>query len=263
MTPLAHRIVRELTLQKKKRIFRDESGILDDIRSAHFFECTKVAELAFEFGRNCVFDGRFTKTQTFLPAPATWIEFVPPTGERFAVLLTEHKIGAKLRIAFSGTFKSPPWAMFIDLEGCASEGRFVRALSKSVEELPTGRQKDAEFALEWASTVALGCIAMINTPRHFGRIQHEPHRGLERELLKHAKAIGSYPLQAWNEIVLKVDYPDAPESGDHIAHLTGRKALEFVRAHLRCQNGVIVVVRPYWRGDPALGIRRSRYLVTQ
>jgi hypothetical protein len=40
------------------------------------------------------------------------------------------------------------------------------------------------------------------------------------------------------------------------------RALHFVRAHLRLRLGKIELVRPHWRGDAQLGIKRPAYLVT-
>ena len=106
-------------------------------------------------------------------------------------------------------------------------------------------------------------LAIINSPKIIGRRQHMPHRGLERALIAKQKAIGKFPLHAWTEIQLKVTPPkdmssDAPAED----HLTGQKALHFCRAHLRVRMGRLEVVRAHWRGDAALGIKRSRYKVT-
>jgi hypothetical protein len=39
------------------------------------------------------------------------------------------------------------------------------------------------------------------------------------------------------------------------------RALHFVRAHLRLRLGRVELVRPHWRGDAQLGIKRPAYLV--
>jgi hypothetical protein len=42
-------------------------------------------------------------------------------------------------------------------------------------------------------------------------------------------------------------------------HLTGEKCLHFVRTFLRVRMGQLEYVDAHWRGNPALGMKRSRY----
>lgn len=110
--------------------------------------------------------------------------------------------------------------------------------------------------------LVFGALAFINSPKIIGRRQHMPHKGLERELLKNQKVIGSFPLHAWTEIALDVTPPkEAAGQHEFEAHLTGRRALHFVRSHLRIREGRLQFVKSHWRGDAALGIRQSRYTV--
>lgn len=88
-----------------------------------------------------------------------------------------------------------------------------------------------------------------------------PHRGLERALIANQKLVGKFPLHAWTEIKLHVTPPKEAE-GEHEAHLTGERALHFCRAHLRIRLGRLEVVKAHWRGNPAIGIKQSRYTVT-
>jgi hypothetical protein len=75
--------------------------------------------------------------------------------------------------------------------------------------------------------------------------------------------VGTFPLRAWTEIKLEVCPPkwagDLPENE---THFTGTRALHFCRAHARIRLGRLEFVRAHWRGDPALGIKRSRYRLT-
>ena len=105
-----------------------------------------------------------------------------------------------------------------------------------------------------------GLLAIINTPRVIMRRQHMPHAGLQRALIASRRITGKYPLLAWQELQLKVQPPDIDES-DHEAHLTGARALHFCRAHLRIRLGRLELVSAHWRGDPALGIKQTRYRV--
>lgn len=109
--------------------------------------------------------------------------------------------------------------------------------------------------------VAFGVLALdlINTPGLVGLRQHDPHRGLARKL--YAARIGSYPLRGWSEIVLKHETRVAEEAERHTG-ATLHKCLHFVRSHLRhYRDGKVTVIPAHWRGDPALGIKRTRYLV--
>jgi hypothetical protein len=101
---------------------------------------------------------------------------------------------------------------------------------------------------------------VINTPKIIMRQQHMPHRGLQRDLIKAGKVNGKYPLHAWTEILLRVRPPEVSE-GDHEAHLTGARALHFVRKHIRIRLGKLEYVSAHWRGDASIGIKRSRYRV--
>lgn len=86
-----------------------------------------------------------------------------------------------------------------------------------------------------------------------------PHRKVERELTK-AFGLGKFPLRAWTELRLTVAKPAEIDDGEsHEAHLTGRRALHFCRKHIRIRNGKLEYVSAHWRGDPALGIKQTRY----
>ena len=50
MTPLAHRIVKELTLPMKRRTFKDGCNLLKNMDDIHCFECTEIKELSIEVG---------------------------------------------------------------------------------------------------------------------------------------------------------------------------------------------------------------------
>lgn len=105
-------------------------------------------------------------------------------------------------------------------------------------------------------------LSVINTPRVIGRRQHMPHAGLQRKLAQARGMVGKFPLHAWTEIKLEVSPPrlDRSATGDpHEARLTGAKALHFCRCHLRVRLGQLELVSAHWRGDPALGMKQSRY----
>jgi hypothetical protein len=107
--------------------------------------------------------------------------------------------------------------------------------------------------------MAMLALDIIGQPTLCHLKVHQPHRGLERALRR--GGVGKYPLLAWHEVVIKPQ--DRPLTQREIeGHLTGRKCLHFVRGHRRrYRDGRETRVTHHWRGDPALGIARTRYRV--
>jgi hypothetical protein len=98
-------------------------------------------------------------------------------------------------------------------------------------------------------------LELINTPGLIGLRQHDPHRGMA----KRYATIGSYPLRGWSEVTLKHQTKVAGPA-EQLSGTTYHKCLHFVRSHLRhYRNGNVSVIPAHWRGDPALGIKRTRY----
>ncbi len=124
-----------------------------------------------------------------------------------------------------------------------------------------GSWADSELFSSVASNFLYTILGMINTPRIFGRKSHMPHAGLQQKLVARKALIGKWPLQAWHEIVLDITPPKEHWAGTHESHLTGEKALHFVRKHLRLSFGTWHYVNSHWRGNGALGIKQARYAV--
>jgi len=104
-------------------------------------------------------------------------------------------------------------------------------------------------------------LALINTPRVIGRKQHNPNERIERDKLKRMKLVGQFPLRAWTEIVLRVAVNPTDHSGEPAqeTQLTGERCLHYCRTYLRVRMGMLEYVEGHWRGNPALGMKRSRY----
>lgn len=97
-------------------------------------------------------------------------------------------------------------------------------------------------------------LALINSPK---LIRH--HEIDQSKLNKRRSAQGRYTFHPHHEVRLNVDkhvIDTVAGSGDGCS-----RALHFVRAHLRFRLGQYELVRPHWRGDPALGIRDTHYAV--
>jgi hypothetical protein len=104
-------------------------------------------------------------------------------------------------------------------------------------------------------------LALINTPRVIGQKQHNPNERIERDKLKKMKLVGKFPLRAWTEIVLRVTTNPEDRSNElsQETHLTGERCLHYCRTYLRVRKGMLEYVEGHWRGNPALGMKRSRY----
>lgn len=264
MTPLAHRIVKELTLPLKDRTFKDGSGLLKRMDDVHCFEVTEIYGLACDLAEKCGTLLGIADESTafaFLPAPKTWIEFKCADGRREGVLLEEVSGGRAAKCTWAvggGNLFLSQAAKDVFVIGLGAD---IGAM-KHLQQFGVARQLEGETEAQARGWTALiyTLLAIINTPRVIGRRQHMPHRGLQKDLLARGNVVGSFPLHAWTEIVLDCTPPqDLSEAVEFEAHLTGKKCLHFCRAHLRVKNGRVEFVSAHWRGDGSLGIRRSRY----
>lgn len=261
MTPLAQRIVKELTLPLKRRTFADHAKLLPLMGDVHCFDCSEVYPAAFELCQDMARRPEQIGRLAFLPAPKTWIEFKSESAApRLGILLREVRTGglphsASLDYGVSVGFQSMKGGV-LELTAALKTGQ-PPIVAPTIN---TQRLIDDERI----TYILYAFLALINTPRIIGRRQHMPHRGLERQLIANQKIVGKFPLHAWTEIKLDINTPrDATSDDPTEAHLTGRRALHFCRAHLRIRLGRLEIVSSHWRGDPALGIKQARYKLTQ
>lgn len=270
MTPLAMLIAKDLTLPLKDRSRLDHGKLSKRFGDVHCFEISDIFDAAYELGEESFRRGVLANEQTFLPAPKTWIEHRLHEGNRGGCLLEQKDNGEIMCWSAictnTGAWSSYPDPFTVNLKwsGKLEDGNWPVKFSRSaagnklLEEINLDPQRVAIVS----SIIIVGALAFINSPRIIGRRQHMPHRGLERELRKQQKVIGKFPLHAWTEIILDVTPPkEAEGQHEYEAHLTGRRALHFVRAHLRIRNGKLSFVKSHWRGDAAIGIKQSRYII--
>lgn len=242
MTPLAMQFLRERSASIDAREISDPDGMIDTIGDIHCFEMSAVAELAetvWSIG------GTALVASAFLPAEHTWIELGRGAGFK-------RRIGFYGRVIEAGGFE------FFSLrdDGCWRVGAMLPGGKFAFE---TEHSQDEGAALAGpALKMFLTMLAIINTPRLVERREHQPHRGLVREL---RRTNGEIELRPWSEIRLEMTPRRASTNPSDPEHLSGRKCLHFCRSHLRVQNGRLVVVRPHWRGDSALGIKQQDYRV--
>jgi hypothetical protein len=263
MTPLAQRIVKELMLPAAKRDFEGPADFLEEMSGVHCFDVTEVVPIIEAATDADTPLDRWVELAEleksgFLPAPKTWIEH-SAYGERRGWLLQQMPDGGGTQFTvalgkkgFLGVF---PERFVLPIGDCA-------AAKCGIFKHPGAQGETSSDLAGWLRDQLLQvpvALALINEPRMVGREQHAPHRGIERAIERRG-LLGAFPLHAWTEIKLEISVPASGMGATSDGHiLTGSKALHFCRSHLRVQNGRLVIVRAHWRGDPALGIKQSRY----
>lgn len=188
--------------------------------------------------------------KSFLPAPKTWLELRINGGRvGYLLCLSEDKFSFDLWVAFGSD------------DIVATE--YIGSMPLDVGYIPQVSSKAFSYAdLAGDLSRIYASLAIINTPRLIGRKQHMPHRGLERSLANAKRLVGKFPLHAWTELKLSISAMMKQSDGtEHEAHYTGERCLHFCRSHLRIREGRLEQVRSHWRGNPALGIKRTRYSV--
>lgn len=269
MTPLAFYLTKQLIAPKRERehIWVDDeqrAALRDALYGIHCFETTGcfalIDELIGTFGpdpndRN----EQMFASCSFLPAPKTWIEWKHSSGNRIGLLIEEgewHTVTCFSRecAGHLGHIFSKGGDYYDGYLGNPTDER-PRYIPAFILDL--GVPKSGAALLSTAHIM----LVLINSPKIIGRRQYMPHRGLERRLTKTFQT-GKFPLHAWTEIKLEVSKPIEIDDGEpHEAHLTGRRALHFVRKHIRIRLGKLEYVSAHWRGDAAIGIKQSRYKV--
>lgn len=267
MTPLAHFITKQLTYPVKDRIrmLKDNGGFLPIISEVHCFECSalsgKVDEFFIEFfeskkrGEHLLFLDELNDEFGFLPAPKTWLE-QKAGNVLMGFLLEEVENHVTIKCAakeadrnFASTFAG---VIHLPARGIKMTDDVLKVVPWSAQNL---QMSDSEMA--WAVVESMCLLSLINSPKVIGRHNFAPHRGLQKALTSEYGE--RFKLKDWTEIHIKTGEPrqltdNLPGDG----YTGGRKCLHFVRKFRRC-NGQIV--RSHWRGDAALGINQSRYLV--
>lgn len=245
MTPLAQKIVRQLTLPIRKREVDDNEDVMHRMDDVHCFDVSEVVELMTELTHRIAYEGVSIGPAAFLPAPKTWIEYDSEWG-RLGWLLIENDDRTEASVYLVVESYGRYWSIKNESIPLGSTSPFLSA-AENEDDLCDFDDHGTIYA----------ALALINSPRIVGRRQHMPHRGLERRLRNSSMSPGRFPLHAWTEILLEVRTTLSDET--HEAHLTGKRCLHFCRAHMRVRNGRVEFVSSHWRGDAALGIKRTRY----
>lgn len=269
MTPLASFLVKQLTARPKHRegIWVEPQN-LSNLRSAmydiHCFEVTAclpmLPELTTTFKQQGLEKSEDVfESLAFLPAPKTWLEWRHPSGNSIAILLEEkanYKAGATFFCKELATNLGEISTNSGDYYDYGGDRAIPTYISNSLS--PADRHKAAAALLSLAHILLL----IVNSPKIVGRLQHSLNKNLARKLTENFKGVG-FPLHAWTEVLLQVNKPVEIDDGlPHEAGLTGNRALHFVRKHIRIRLGKLEYVSSHWRGDPSIGIKQTRYVVT-
>lgn len=268
MTPLAYELLKDLTTPGafKSRDPQARKTLWPIVTEAKFFDLVSVQPLILDLSPKL--EASFKKRSTinrrlaFLPAPVTWMEYAPMVDGGFpiAIVLISPDL-ARTTVNADVVAVSKQNAHWSAIRMTANPLPLVGSSAvpdEAAEQKRWGKQdQDVPLAAHFISYASL---ALINSPRIIGRRQHMPHERIEREKLKSLGLVGKFPLRAWTEIILKVAPPD-DRTGEPSTegHLTGEKCLHFVRTFLRVRMGQLEYVESHWRGNPALGMKRSRY----
>lgn len=256
MTPLAHAIVADSTLPVAKRRHGDAIDRLRLLDGVHFFEVSAVYAAAVDLSVRCLKSGGCPRHLAFLPATRTWLEWRESDGRCAALIEADGNAPGA----------SVTWVVRLNEDGrvrvAGRSGWLLLQDSAGLHGIAFPDDSTSALHRQAADARLYSLLAMINTPRVIGRTTHQPHAGLQRQIAASRAMPGKYPLQAWHELKLEVR-PPRDETGHEPRQtiLTGGKALHFVRAHCRIQNGALVLVSAHWKGDPALGIKQTRYRV--
>lgn len=253
MTPLAHAVAVEMCKPVPERRLVDHDHVQSRLLEFAFFDCSAVAEMLEEIAPKVV--DLAEGPLCFLPAPRTWIEFGRGAfglSGRLAILAeTEDDGTVTIRMA-GQTIEGDP---VLSEPAAWMPGMGSAKVRQNLAWEKSGLTPGREIA-----SILILALALINTPRVIGRRQHMPHAGLQRKIAAAKGMVGKFPLHGWTEILLEVA-PPAVDCVEHEARLSGGKALHFCRAHLRIRNGRVEFVTAHWRGDPSLGMKRTRYRV--
>lgn len=255
MTPLARKIIETPPDVQSIEGLGLRAGL---IAGAHGFEISDILQAATDLAHREYGDARIGEAIR-LPAKRVWMEARYPDHSNggFGVLLEGSGDSYRRGRAFvawdfptDGVLAASPLCTF-DWNRLLWGGEAADALL-AIKGDVSGRLLASDAMLD-----VIGALAIMNEPRLHER--REKRFFVRRSV---AAEVGKHPLRSWHEIVLHVDR-EVAQVGGEAGSLTGRKALHFVRGHLRMlPSGRLTWIKPHMRGDAALGETHASYRVT-
>lgn len=284
MTPLAKWVAERSVAEPKWWRVNEYDTLLAPFPSVKCFEVSAVFDLSGMLAEQAKEKNSIADSLSFLPAPATWIEYAlegeKARGGYLLVQKTETTASCVRVYAADvgpGVAFIPMPLADLPLLGAADADGF--ALDSTLSQQELGHQAAYERAgirrARWdASNVnwdqlllneqsgayrLYALLSIINSPKIIDRSTHKPSSGLQKRL---GRKVGKpFELLPWHEIFLDVRPPPDGEHGAGGERLTGPKAFHFCRSFIRMRLGKLERVRAHWRGDPALGISQASYRV--
>jgi hypothetical protein len=269
MTPIISRIVKDQCKRPAQRHFHDVAKIAHHLADVHCFEVSDVIMLAMEWAddlkkRKAEPPGRLA----FLPAPVTALEYIDPllsgpnAGHRGCLLLVQPPETETTALLYYLMERgSVPMGLIYLQTAARSTGVILPANNgedpRNSSDKET-RESVAEFE-NFQTLIIYSLLAMINTPRYFSRETHKPAQAMQQRLAAAKPLVGRFNLHPWTEIRLEVPPDPEDETATRESHLTGERAFHFCRSYLWVSRGI--VCPGHWRGNPALGIKQTRYSV--
>jgi hypothetical protein len=210
----------------------------------------------------------------FMPSDKTWVEWEDNQG-KMGFFFDGHNGSVGQGFGFWGNMRhgdepvivpcsidTPAYSLTFDpetqrermLENANGNKRYEASIEETFAKMTLESRLRIEQGMVALKPVVWAILALINSPKIIR--QHEIDQS---KLNKRRTAQGRYTFHPHHEVRLNVDkhvIDTVAGSGDGCS-----RALHFVRAHLRFRLGQYELVRPHWRGDPALGIRDTHYAV--
>jgi hypothetical protein len=252
--------VNELTLQT-----RMTTGLDGQLSSAVRF---RLDEKAQTFIDSIAMDGDRLRSQAshlFWPGPHVWFEWAHPRGAfgvRFFGDREDIHVGT-MNLWFWPRGAAVP---IIGMARCDLKRRVPVEIVTVKNATPDaiGRMRkwlsaapaeiEATEHVETVSTI-LAILSLMNSPRLVRSTDIS-----RTKLNTHRMRGGKFPLLAYSEVSVDLGKHDISTL---ILDTDGaRRALHWVRAHLRFRMGQWEIVKPHWRGDPSIGIKRPAYRLT-
>lgn len=244
MTPLLWDIVKQYGLPRSQRIM----GRLDEIRplleETHSYDITAVSDTCNAIIR----EGHSPNgTYTFAPGRSVWLEarISGLVSGRLAYLVNGSVVWRFLQRDSVSTIHGTDLSL-------AFEPQMSAIAAYAEKSLPWHDNADS-FTDIGSFRFIRAAFSIINRPRHVGLKVHQPHKGRIKKL----NGTG-FPLHCWHEITVGGRTKD--HGGQQVeSRMSGTRPYHHVRAHYKPTIGV--VIPEHWRGDPSIGIKRTRYRV--
>jgi len=225
------------------------------IEPAQQFEVSGAMDAARELGAMFCDQGDWPMESTFLPSRLTLIDGFYRRGDGL-VLLRENEDGT---ISFRDI-----WVEWTDnCEPRSSHGWHDIYSIKPSEVADNNGSRRASVLVGASSPCGIdgwtlrGLLCLINKERQIGGQSFRPHAGVVRALKRSRALSGQFPLRAWTKIQVRVGIDPKVNQPTSVSSARRDSCYHWVKAHKSRRHGKWTKISECWRGNPALGIKRS------